>query len=110
VIREVLPYFVDELSKIAVQLTKKEKGKLYAQYAGLGAISYPAVIALANRIEKGHFIPPTSTKSKWLAANVFKGIVGGAAIPAARLHLIRRTEDKARERIRQAEARKQKTP
>jgi hypothetical protein len=106
----IFPYFVDELTKIAVQMTKKEEGKLYAQYAGLGAVSYPAIRAVANKIESGHVVSPGNSKAKWLVGSVLRGTAGGALIPALRLHLVKRMENKARDRLRHAETRKQKVP
>ena len=73
----VFSYFV----KTAVQMTKKEKGKLYAQYAALGGVSYPAIRAIAQKVETGHFVPPGNSKARWLAGSVLRGVAGGAAIP-----------------------------
>lgn len=107
-IGELLPYFLDELTKISVQLSKKEKAQLYGQYAALGATSYPLVSALGHRIEKGTFFPTDGSKLRRLGAGATVGLLGGALIPAARLHLFKRQEDKARERLLAEKLRKER--
>lgn len=107
-IERVFPYFLDELTKISVQLSKKEKAQLYGQYAALGAVSYPAVSSLGHRIEKGSFFPTEGSKLRRLGAGATIGLIGGAAVPALRLHFLKRKEDQARHRLLEEKLRREK--
>ena len=92
--------FVDELAKIAVELTPQERGVQALQFGGLGAIATPMISALTNKIESGTFLPPGVSKGRWLGARMVGGALTAGALPVVRHHIERSNLQAARTRQR----------
>jgi hypothetical protein len=93
---------VDELEKISVELSPGEKAKQTAQFAGLGALTSPALSALTSKIEHGTWLAPGTNKGRWLGARLVRGALVGGALPAIRHHIERRNLETAKARARRA--------
>ena len=95
-----IPAFFDELGKIAVELTNKEKRRQAVEFGVLGAVSAPAIAAVTNKIEKGTFIPKDVPKGRWLGARLAGGALASGALPIIRHHIEQRNLAKAKARVR----------
>lgn len=95
-----IPAFVDELEKVAVELTKSEKARQAAQFALLGGVSGPAMSAIINKIQLGRVVPNWTTPKKWVASKATEGLIVGAALPLIRHGIERKAQTRATERLR----------
>jgi hypothetical protein len=97
-----LESFLDELEKIsaAITLTPEEKSQQMLQFAGTGAATYPAVSALASKIQSGRWLDSgAKSPSRWLAGKATQGLLFGGALPAIRHAIERANVGKARSRM-----------
>jgi len=91
--------FIDELEKIAVQLTSDEKKRQALQFAGLGAVTVPAMSALSSKMMTGKWKPPSVSWKRWLPASVATGLFWGGGIPALQHQIARANIRKAEDRV-----------
>lgn len=100
-IEKCFPYFVDELTKLAVSLTADERQQQAIQFAALGTAAAPIASGVGNLISHGKLSPWTS-KPRWLAGRMAAGLIGGAALPYAQHAIERASQGTAQERLRRA--------
>lgn len=86
------------LEKLGVRLTDEERRRQALQFAGIGAVSMPAVQAIKDLITHGKVSPSVPLK-RWLPAQIVGGAFVGGALPAIQHALARSNLDKARARI-----------
>lgn len=105
-IRDWIPSFLDEMSKLAVALNKEERRRQALQFGALGLIGGPAVGALYNTITRGHPLP-VGVKSpwRWLAGTTAAGLATSGAIPVVQQQLAGNIQAEAQERLRRAHLR-----
>ena len=99
-IDDYLPALVDELEKVAVELTRGERATQAAQFAALGGLSGPAISAVVNKIQLGKVVPNWTTPKRWVASKAAQGLIAGGLIPLVRHGLERRAQTGATERLR----------
>ena len=95
-----LAAFVDELEKIAVELSAKEKRRQALQFGVLGAAAAPAISAIKNKVETGTMFAPGTNKKRWLAANLVGGALATGALPIFRHHIEQKNLAEAKARVR----------
>jgi hypothetical protein len=106
VIRDWIPSFLDEMTKVATALNKKERRRQAFQFGALGAASGPAIAALSNIIQKGKPLPEgVKSVPRWLAGSMAAGALFSGAIPMVRHQLDRSIQAEASARQRRARLR-----
>lgn len=88
---------IDELEKIAVRLSPEEQRTQALQFAGLGAVTAPAIAVAKNLVQYGKVSPFSNTK-RFLAANIVGGGLTGGVLPVIQHKLERNMQDAARDR------------
>ena len=102
-IAECFPYFVQEMTKHALQLSDEERKRQAVQFGALGTLAAPVAAGLGNLITHGKVAPWSKGlvgKSRWLAGRMAGGLVGGAALPYAQHAIERGMQGDAQERLR----------
>ena len=105
-IQDWIPSFLDEMTKVAVALNKKERRRQAIQFGALGAVSGPTIAALSNVIQKGKPLPEgVKSIPRWLAGSMAAGALFSGAIPLVRHQLERSIQAEANDRQRRARLR-----
>jgi hypothetical protein len=95
-----LESFFDELEKIsAVNLTTGEKRKQMAQFAGLGAVTLPALALSQEKVRTGRWFPKGVSKKRTLGAAAIGGLFWGGALPLVRRAIAKSNVNEAKDRI-----------
>lgn len=109
--------FIDELEKISAQLNAAEKRQQALQFAGLGAVTVPAMAAASNKMMTGKWLPsgvPGKTGLKrfgrWAPAAVATGLFWGGALPSIQHMLAQRNLRKAGDRVESQQVLKKLAP
>lgn len=82
-----LPSFLDEVEKVAVELTPGQQHRQAAQYTALGAVAAPAVGVVKNVIEHGKAFSPGAHPIRQIAAQATGGAILTGAVPVIRHHI-----------------------
>jgi len=99
-IDDCFPALLDELEKVAIELSNKEKRRQAIQFGVLGAASVPAMKAILNKIQLGRVIPSWTSPGRWAASTAVEGLIAGAALPLMRHSIERQVQGQAEERLR----------
>lgn len=103
-----IPSFLDEMTKVAAALNKKEKRRQAIQFGALGLVGGPAISALYNVITKGTPLPVgVKSPARWLAGATAAGLLTSGAIPAVQQQLARGIQEGATARARRARLREE---
>jgi hypothetical protein len=110
VIRDWIPSFLDEMSKVAsASLNKREKRRQAIQFGALGMLSGPVIGGVANMISRGRPLPEgVKSVPRWLASTMATGALVSGAIPAIRHGLERNIQSEANERLRRTKLRQER--